>query len=162
MNRLLSKILLALFLITFIACSNEQEDKLKEKFSEEIQVTPQYKKGKSAHAVVQQYIEMEQNLNLRFVNQLQELVDNSFEKKLKKFVEEEMTQMSLASYHRKYILFKNEEKKQSELKLKADKYFNNFSIFSQSSFTSNSYACPAITNNEFLYSLSFLNFSNFS
>mgnify|MGYP003447247176 FL=1 len=41
MNRLLSKILLALFLITFIACSNEQEDKLKEKFSEEIQVTPQ-------------------------------------------------------------------------------------------------------------------------
>lgn len=125
MNRLLSKILLGLFLITFIACSNEQEDKLKEKFSEEIKVTPQYKKGKSALAVVQQYIEMEQNLNLRFVNQLQELVDNSFEKKLEKFVNEEMEHMDLAGYYWKYIVAKNEEEKQRELKLKADKYFNN-------------------------------------
>lgn len=118
-------LLLIYFLLFICSCTNEEAKQLQSKFNEEIKVTPQYKRSKNGRAVLQQYIEMEENLNLRFVNQLQELVDNSFEKKLKKFVEEEMTQMSLASYHRKYILFKNEEKKQSELKLKADKYFNN-------------------------------------
>jgi hypothetical protein len=124
MNRLLSKILLGLFLITFIACSNEQEDKLKEKFSEEIKVTPQYKKGKSALAVVQQYIEMEQNLNLRFVNQIQELVDNSFEKKLEKFREEQFDFFSNFGHWWDRIS-KNEKEKQDKMKLIADKYFNN-------------------------------------
>lgn len=124
MNKLLSKILLGLFLITFIACSNEQEDKLKEKFSEEIKVTPQYKKGKSARAVVQQYIEMEQNLNLRFVNQLQELIDNSFEKKLERFIEEEFDYFSnLGNWWNKVT--GNEIEFQDRMKLMADKYFNN-------------------------------------
>jgi hypothetical protein len=124
MNKLLSKIFLGLFLITFIACSNEQEDKLKEKFSEEIKVTPQYKKGKSARAVVQQYIEMEQSINLRFVNQLQELIDNSFEKKLERFIEEEFDYFSnLGNWWNKVT--GNEIEFQDRMKLMADKYFNN-------------------------------------
>ena len=121
----ISRLLIFIYSLLIYGCISEEAKQLQSKFNEEIKVAPQYKKGKNGRAVVQQYIEMEENLNLRFVNQLQELVDNSFEKKLGKFVEEEMTQMSLASYHRKYILFKNEEKKQRELKLKADKYFNN-------------------------------------
>lgn len=124
MNRLLSKILLGLFLITFIACSNEQEDKLKEKFSEEIKVTPQYKKGKNAREVLQQYIEMEQSINLRFVNQLQELIDNSFEKKLERFIEEEFDYSSnLGNWWNKVT--GNEIEFQDRMKLMADKYFNN-------------------------------------
>lgn len=124
MNKLLSKILLGLFLITFIACSNEQEDKLKEKFSEEIKITPQYKKGKNAREVLQQYIEMEQSINLRFVNQLQELIDNSFEKKLERFIEEEFDYFSnLGNWWNKVT--GNEIEFQDRMKLMADKYFNN-------------------------------------
>lgn len=124
MNKLLSKILSVIFLVTFIACSNEQENKLKEKFSEEIKVTPQYKKGKNDCAVVQQYIDMELNLNLRFVNQLQELVSSSFEKKLEKFREEQFDFFSNFGNWWDKIL-KNEKEKQDKLKLIADKYFNN-------------------------------------
>ena len=124
MNKLLSKILLGLFLTTFIACSNEQKDKLKEKFSEEIKITPQYKKGKNAREVLQQYIEMEQSINLRFVNQLQELIDNSFEKKLERFIEEEFDYSSnLGNWWNKVT--GNEIKIQDRMKLMADKYFNN-------------------------------------
>jgi rubrerythrin len=124
MNKLLSKILLGLFLTTFIACSNEQEDKLKEKFSEEIKITPQYKKGKNAREVLQQYIEMEQSINLRFVNQLQELIDNSFEKKLERFIEEEFDYFSnLGNWWNKVT--GNEIEFQDRMKLMADKYFNN-------------------------------------
>ncbi len=124
MNKLLSKILSVIFLAAFLACSNEQENKLKEKFSEEIKVTPQYKKGKNDCAVVQQYIDMELNLNLRFVNQLQELVSSSFEKKLEKFREEQFDFFSnLGNWWDKIL--KNEKEKQDKLKLMADKYFNN-------------------------------------
>ena len=124
MNKLLSKILSVIFLAAFLSCSNEQENKLKEKFSEEIKVTPQYKKGKNDCAVVQQYIDMELNLNLRFVNQLQELVSSSFEKKLEKFREEQFDFFSnLGNWWDKIL--KNEKEKQDKLKLMADKYFNN-------------------------------------
>jgi hypothetical protein len=110
-----------------VGCSNEKEDKLKSKFSEELEVTKQYKRGKSSRAVAQQYVEMEQNLNNRFVNELNELIDNSFEKKLEKFEDEELGFFSNIGYMFDYI-FKDDAKWQEELRLKSNKYFNNLDL----------------------------------
>lgn len=127
MNKIWKSFLLIFSFFVFVGCSNEKEDKLKEKFSQELEVTKQYKRGKSSRAVAQQYIEMEQNLNLRFVNQLQELVDSSSEKKLEKFEDEELGFFSNYGYMFDYI-FKNEAKWQEELRLKSNKYFNNLDL----------------------------------
>ncbi|MEE0889792.1 MAG: hypothetical protein U0L57_06245 [Bacteroidales bacterium] len=127
MNKICKNFILIFSLFVFVGCSNEKEDKLKEKFSQELEVTKQYKRGKSSRAVAQQYVEMEQNLNNKFVNDLNELIDNSFEKKLEKFEDEELGFFSNYGYMFDYI-FKDEAKWQEELRLKSNKYFNNLDL----------------------------------
>ncbi|MEE0948721.1 MAG: hypothetical protein U0L53_08385 [Bacteroidales bacterium] len=127
MSKICRIFLLIFSFFVFVGCSNEKEDKLKSKFSEELEVTKQYKRGKSSRAVAQQYVEMEQNLNNRFVNELKELIDNSFEKKLEKFEDEELGFFSNIGYMFDYI-FKDEAKWQEELRLKSNKYFNNLDV----------------------------------
>lgn len=127
MNKICKNFILIFSLFVFVGCSNEKEDKLKEKFSQELEVTKQYKRGKSSRAVAQQYVEMEQNLNNKFVNDLNELIDNSFEKKLEKFEDEELGFFSNIGYMFDYI-FKDDAKWQEELRLKSNKYFNNLDL----------------------------------
>jgi hypothetical protein len=127
MNKICKSFLLIFSFFVFVGCSNEKEDKLKEKFSQELEVTKQYKRGKSSRAVAQQYVEMEQNLNNKFVNDLNELIDNSFEKKLEKFEDEELGFFSNIGYMFDYI-FKDDAKWQEELRLKSNKYFNNLDL----------------------------------
>lgn len=127
MNKICKSFILIFSFFVFVGCSNDKEDKLKAKFSEELEVTKQYKRGKSSRAVAQQYVEMEQNLNNKFVNDLNELIDNSFEKKLEKFEDEELGFFSNIGYMFDYI-FKDDAKWQEELRLKSNKYFNNLDL----------------------------------
>lgn len=123
MNKILKNILLIFSIFVLTSCSNEQEERLKAKVNEEIKVEAQYKRGKKAKVAAAQYAEMEHSLNHRFVNDLSSMIENSFEKQLEEFEDEELGFWSNIGYAWGYY-FKDEQKWADELSLKSDKYFN--------------------------------------
>lgn len=123
------KFLVLFFGVIFLisSCSGKDEKKLRNIFKEGISVKPKYQEGQYNNVIIDQYIEMEQNLNYRFVSNLSELIDNSFEKQLEKFKDEELGFFSNYHYMWKYI-FADDRLWEDELSLKKDKYFNSIDI----------------------------------
>lgn len=114
-------------LLFICGCTNDEAKQLQNKFNEEIEVNPQYKRGKKAKAAAAQYAEMEHNLNNKFVNDLSSMIEDSFEKQLEEFEDEELGFFSSYGYMWDYI-FKNKQEWSEELALKTNKYFNNLDV----------------------------------
>ena len=104
-------------------CTNEEAKQLQSKFNEEIKVETQYKRGKKAKVAATQYAEMEHNLNNKFVTDLSLMIENSFEKQLEEFEDEELGFFSNIGYAWD-VIFLSEEKRNEKLSLKANKYFD--------------------------------------
>lgn len=122
----MKRILLLLIFISSLfiyGCTNEEAKQLQSKFNEEIKVETQYKRGKKAKVAATQYAEMEHNLNNKFVTDLSLMIENSFEKQLEEFEDEELGIFSNIGYALE-LIFVSEKKRNEKLSLKANKYFN--------------------------------------
>lgn len=121
---LLSIVVSSLFIC---GCINEEAKQLQSKFNEEIKVETQYKRGKKAKVAATQYAEMEHNLNNKFVTDLSLMIENSFEKQLEEFEDEELGIFSNIGYALE-LIFVSEKKRNEKLSLKANKYFNTMDV----------------------------------
>lgn len=121
---LLSIVVSSLFIC---GCINEEAKQLQSKFNEEIKVETQYKRGKKAKVAAGQYAEMEHNLNNKFVSDLSLMIENSFEKQLEEFEDEELGIFSNIGYALE-LIFVSEKKRNEKLSLKANKYFNTMDV----------------------------------
>lgn len=121
--------LLAIFISSFFicGCTNDEAKQLQSTFNEEIKVETQYKRGKKAKVAAAQYAEMEHNLNNKFVNDLSSMIENSFEKQLEEFEDEELGFFSNIGYAWD-LVFVSEKKRNEKLSLKTNKYFNTMDV----------------------------------
>ena len=121
--------LLAIFISSFFicGCTNDKAKQLQSKFNEEIKVETQYKRGNKAKVAAAQYAEMEHNLNNKFVNDLSSMIENSFEKQLEEFEDEELGFFSNIGYAWD-LVFVSEKKRNEKLSLKTNKYFNTMDV----------------------------------
>lgn len=84
-------------------------------------------RGKVGDVVVAQYRELELKRNTAFVESLNELVANGFEKQLERFEDEELG--FWAGYGNMFgYLFRSKEKWEDKLRLESDKYFSTLEI----------------------------------
>ena len=84
-------------------------------------------RGKVGDVVVVQYRELELKRNAAFVESLNELVANGFEKQLERFEDEELG--FWAGYGNMFgYLFRSKEKWEDKLRLESDKYFSTLEI----------------------------------
>lgn len=121
--------LLVIFVSSLFICSctNDKAKQLQSKFNEEIKVETQYKRGNKAKVAAAQYAEMEHNLNNKFVNDLSSMIENSFEKQLEEFEDEELGFFSNIGYAWD-LVFVSEKKRNEKLSLKTNKYFNTMDV----------------------------------
>ena len=121
--------LLVIFVSSLFICSctNDEAKQLQSKFNEEIKVETQYKRGNKAKVAAAQYAEMEHNLNNKFVNDLSSMIENSFEKQLEEFEDEELGFFSNIGYAWD-LVFVSEKKRNEKLSLKTNKYFNTMDV----------------------------------
>lgn len=114
-------------LLFICGCTNDEAKQLQNKFNEEIEVNPQYKRGKKAKVAAAQYAEMEHNLNNKFVDDLSSMIEDSFEKQLEEFEDEELGIFSNIGYACD-LIFVSEKKRSEKLSLKTNKYFNTMDV----------------------------------
>ena len=121
--------LLVIFVSSLFICSctNDKAKQLQSKFNEELKVETQYKRGNKAKVAAAQYAEMEHNLNNKFVNDLSSMIENSFEKQLEEFEDEELGFFSNIGYAWD-LVFVSEKKRNEKLSLKTNKYFNTMDV----------------------------------
>lgn len=111
--------------ISMISCTDKEAKKLKEKISKPIEVpTTSHKLSKAS---IKQYRDAELAYNERYVADLKNTLDNSFEKQLDIFEDNELGFFS--SYENMFdYIFMSREKFDDNWKVKATKYFNSLDI----------------------------------
>lgn len=122
------KIIEIFFLSCFIilsSCINEAEKELKDKLSKPLQAPNASLSITSS--LVTQYKEVELSHNENFVLRLKELIDNSFEKQLEEFEDNELG--FWANYEHMFnYLFLNNQKLHDNWQVKSSKYFNSLDV----------------------------------
>lgn len=123
MNRILVGICIVFFIIC--SCKNKESEELANSLQKEYSSPQSIKKLSSGSKA--QYIVMEKNVNQRYVNQLDSLINTGFDRQIEKFEDQEM---GVISGYRNMLtwLFKSKQSWEDELRLKSSKYFNPLDI----------------------------------
>lgn len=125
MKNFASVILCAVLTISLTACRNKQEDALKEHLLAEYTIETQDKKMSSGNKA--QYINMEESINQAYVNDLDSLINTSFERQLERFADEQLGMISNYSNMISW-LFSSKDSWNDKMNLYQDRYFNNLDI----------------------------------
>lgn len=130
-------LLTVLSVVLMFSCSNDQEQKLRDKMA---QSEPKETKARKSlkGASLEQYKEQEEKLTENYINGLKELIDNSFEKQLEEFEDNELGVIAGYKYMFKYITSSEQEWTDMQLQL-SDKYFNTLSVQQMAHEYSNEY-----------------------
>lgn len=126
-----------IFVIILSSCKNNDEIKLKEHLQEEYTLTKSDKKLSSGSKAI--YIQMEESLNKRYVQELDSLVNTYFDRQIEKFEDQELgvwnSYMNMFSW-----MFKSKDSWDRELLLISKKYFNNLDNIQEQNQLYNAYA----------------------
>ena len=114
-------------LLFLLSCSDEEKVKLREAAREEINVTATDSLFGSNASTIEQYKDIEMQFNKKYVQNLQTLIDDSFEKQLEHFDDEELGFFASYGYMIDYI-FKSDQEWEDEMLLKSQKYFGSLNI----------------------------------
>jgi hypothetical protein len=117
--------ILVLFLL--LSCTDKEGEKLQESIQEEIKIDAKDSLSTSNVVTVEQYKEIEMQFNKKYVQNLQTLIDDSFEKQLEHFDDEELGFFASYGYMIDYI-FKSDQEWEDEMLLKSQKYFGSLNI----------------------------------
>lgn len=130
-------LLTVLSVVLMFSCSNDQERKLRGKMA---QSEPKETKARKSlkGASLEQYKEQEEKLTENYINGLKELIDNSFEKQLEEFEDNELGVIAGYKYMFKYITSSEQEWTDLQLQL-SNKYFNTLSVQQMAHEYSNEY-----------------------
>lgn len=124
----MERTLLSIFLacILFLSCSSNEEKQLRAKLSED-NISAQKDTRHLSEVQVAQYQNMELSLNEKYVKDLKNVVDSSFEKQITTFEDEELGVIAGYKYMFKYFTLSNEEWDDLQIQL-SDKYFNTLNV----------------------------------
>ncbi len=125
MTRSLKVILLCIITLIFSSCVDKKGRELKSKIDTSISITST--KGKLSQATVMQYRETELQFNQRYVDELKKILDNSFEKQLDRFDNDELGFFSTYGNMFRQI-FWSKQKLEDRCKLLSTKYFNTLDV----------------------------------
>ena len=117
--------ILVLFLL--LSCTDKEGEKLQESMQEEIKIDAKDSLSTSNVVTVEQYKDIEMQFNKKYVQNLQNLIDDSFEKQLEHFDDEELGLFASYGYMIDYI-FKSDQEWEDEMLLKSQKYFGSLNI----------------------------------
>lgn len=120
-------LLYSICLLLLLACSNAEEEKLRKAVKEELKVEAKKSLSTSNVVTVEQYKDIELQFNKKYVQNLQALIDDSFEKQLEHFDDEELGFFASYGYMIDYI-FKSDQEWEDEMLLKSQKYFGSLNI----------------------------------
>ena len=121
------KWLFILVLFSLYSCSDEEENKLRESIKEEITISATDSISTNKIVTIEQYKDIEFGLNSKYIKDLQNIIDNSFEKQLDVFSDEELGFFTSYKYMIDYI-FKSNQEWEDEMLLKSQKYFSALDI----------------------------------
>ncbi|MBQ0116026.1 MAG: hypothetical protein KBT10_09185 [Bacteroidales bacterium] len=118
--------LLPLF-VCISACSNSDEEKLRTEILETSSSSAIHKKSPISDVTISQSKDYELKLNKKYVADLQNLVENSFEEQLTKFEDQELGVIASYRYMFKYLSYSDTEWNDLQAQL-SDRYFNTLQV----------------------------------
>lgn len=124
----MARTVLSIFLvcILFLSCSSDEEKQLRAKLSED-NISAQKDTRHLSEIQIAQYQDMELALNEKYVKELKNVVDSSFEKQITTFEDEELGVIAGYKYMFKYFTLNNDEWDDLQIQL-SDKYFNTLNV----------------------------------
>lgn len=115
------------WILLLVSCKDKAAEELRSLVHGKDSVEATVSRGKAGDVVVAQYRELELKRNAGFVESLNEVVANGFEKQLERFEDEELG--FWAGYGNMFgYLFRSKKKWEDKLRLESDKYFNTLEI----------------------------------
>lgn len=110
----------------FVACNDPEADSLRDKMQQEYELEKSDKASRTK-TTKNQYKEIEFSYNQKYVSDLEDLLDNSFESQLDKFEDEELGFWRSLVRPFSYI-FTSKTKRVDKMELKSQHYFNNLDV----------------------------------
>lgn len=123
---MIKKTLLFVFALMLFSCSNQQEKGLRESIENISSNEVEYAK-KINGATLAQYKDQEKLMTDNYIKGLKDIVENSFDRQLEEFENNELGVLSGYKYMFKYIISSEQEWTDLQLQL-SDRYFNSISL----------------------------------
>ncbi len=108
-----------------VSCGQSEVDVLRKKLDDGYSITIEDKASRSKYTKTQ-YVEIEKQYNEKYVNDLRDLIDNSFEKQLDAFEDGELGIWK--GIWRPFSLFKSKQTRIDEMSVKSKSYFNSLNV----------------------------------
>ena len=129
MKNVLSKTVIATVLClfcSFVSCSDPDVDALRQRASQGYELTAEDLATGSKFSKTQ-YKEIELAYNQKYIEDLEELLNNSFEKQLEAFEDGELGFWETYSHSFSYI-FQSKQTREDKMRVKTQKYFNTLDV----------------------------------
>lgn len=111
---------------TFVSCSDPDIEALRKGANDGYELTAE-DKATGSKLTKAQYKEIELSYNKKYVDDLKELLNGSFEKQLEEFEDEELGFWATYSHSFSYI-FQSRQTRQDKMRVKTQKYFNSMDV----------------------------------
>lgn len=119
-------IVLLCVLCASVSCSDPEIEALRQKANDGYRLTPE-DMATGSKLTKAQYKEIELSYNKKYVDDLKELLNNSFEKQLEEFEDGELGFWATYSHSFSYI-FQSRQTREDNMRVKTQKYFNTMDV----------------------------------